>query len=146
MPKNSLIGIQENKKTYIGNFFATIYAYLCHAMGRLSENQRRFSGLFLEALVLIFVFGISSPRLEAAKNDANGNILKAIPIEQIAFRDSDQSLKSLLDFTSKIQICSVGFTSFQVDLPTLEIANSSFLVVAHSLYNSFYTHVTAKAP
>ncbi|HEX6226627.1 MAG TPA: hypothetical protein VFZ52_19535, partial [Chryseolinea sp.] len=134
------------KKTYIGNFFATIYAYLCYAMGNLSERKRRISGLFLEVLVLIFVFGSSWPQLEAAKETTYGIVLKAIPIEQIAFRDSDQSLKSLLDFTSKIQICSAGFTSFQIDLPTLEIANSSCLVVPHSLYNSFYTHLTAKAP
>jgi len=52
----------------------------------------------------------------------------------------------LLDFISKIQISTGGFTSFAIDLPALEIANTSCLYISHSLYNSFYTHLTAKAP
>jgi hypothetical protein len=115
-------------------------------MSNFSDKQRRIGGLLLEALVLIFVFSSSWPHTEFAKNDTSDVVLSAAPIEQIAFRDSDSYLKSLLDFTSKIQITSVTFASFQIDLQALEIANSSCLLVPHSLYNSFYTHLSAKAP
>ena len=115
-------------------------------MNNFSDKKRRIGGLLLEVLVLIFVFSSSWSQTEFAKKTKDEAILKASPVEQIAFRDSDSYVKSLLDFISKIQISGGGFTSVTIDLPALEIANTSCLYIAHSLYNAFYTHLTAKAP
>jgi hypothetical protein len=134
------------KKSYILNFFAIIYVYLCAAMNNFSDKKRRIGGLLLEVLVLVFVFSSSWSHTEFAEKAKDESILTASPVEQIAFRDSDSYLKSLLDFISKIQISGGGFTFFTIDLPALELANTSCLYISHSLYNSFYTHLTAKAP
>lgn len=134
------------KKSYILNFFIFIYVYLCVAMNNFSDQKRRIGGLLLEVLVLIFVFGSSWSQAEFTQKTRDEAILKASPVEQIAFRDSDSYIKSLLDFISKIQVSSGGVTSLTMDLPALEIANSSCISISHSLYNSFYTHLTAKAP
>ena len=134
------------KKSYILNFFAIIYVYLCAAMNNFSDKKRRIGGLLLEVLVLVFVFSSSWSHTEFAEKAKDESILTASPVEQIAFRDSDSHLKSLLDFISKIQISGGGFTFFTIDLPALELANTSCLYISHSLYNSFYTHLTAKAP
>ena len=115
-------------------------------MNNFSDKKRRIGGLLLEVLVLVFVFSSSWSHTEFAKKDKDESILTASPVEQIAFRDSDSYLKSLLDFISKIQISGGGFTFFTIDLPALELANTSCLYISHSLYNSFYTHLTAKAP
>ena len=115
-------------------------------MNNFSDKKRRIGGLLLEVLVLIFVFSSSWSQTEFAKKTKDEAILKASPVEQIAFRDSDSYIKSLLDFISKIQISGGGFTSFTIDLPALEIANTSCLYISHSLYNAFYTHLTSKAP
>ena len=115
-------------------------------MNNFSDKKRRIGGLLLEVLVLIFVFSSSWSQTEFDKKTQDEAILKASPVEQIAFRDSDSYIKSLLDFISKIQISGGGFTSFTIDLPALEIANTSCLYISHSLYNAFYTHLTAKAP
>ena len=115
-------------------------------MNNFNDKKRRIGGLLLEVLVLIFVFNSSWSQTEFTKKINDEAVLKASPVEQIAFRDSDSYMKSLLDFMSKIQISEGGFTSFTIDLPELEIANTTCLYISHSLYNSFYTHLTAKAP
>ena len=138
--------MQSKKKSYIQNFFTLIYIYICKAMINFSDKKRRVGGLLLEVLVLIFVFSSSWSQTEFTKKAKDETILKASPVEQIAFRDSDSYLKSLLDFISKIQISEGEFTFFTIDVPALEIANTSCLYISHSLYNSFYTHLTAKAP
>jgi hypothetical protein len=138
--------VQSEKKSYILNFFTLIYVYLCKPMNNFSDKKRRIGGLLLEVLVLIFVFSSSWSQEEFTKKTKDEAILKASPVEQIAFRDSDSYIKSLLDCISKIQISGGGFTFFTIDLPALEIANTCCLYISHSLYNSFYTHLTAKAP
>ncbi len=86
-------------------------------MNNFSDKKRRIGGLLLEVLVLIFVFSSSWSQTEFTKKAKDETILKASPVEQIAFRDSDSYLKSLLDFISKIQISEGGFTFFTIDLP-----------------------------
>jgi hypothetical protein len=138
--------MQSEKKSYILNSFAIIYIYLCIAMNNFSEKKRRTGGLLLEALVLIFVFSGSWSQVEFPEKNAKEAVLKASPVEQIAFRDSDSYMKSLLDVISKIQISDDHFTPFTIDLFASKIANTSCLHVSRSLYNSFYIHLTAKAP
>jgi len=134
------------KKIIHPEFFHFNLCIHLHSMNNFSDKQRRIGGLLLEVLVLVFVFSSSWSQTEFIKKAKDETILKASPVEQIAFRDSDSYIKSLLDFISKIQISEGGFTFFTIDLPALEIANTSCLYISHSLYNSFYTHLTAKAP
>jgi hypothetical protein len=115
-------------------------------MNNFSEKKRRTVGLLFEALVLIFVFSGSWSQVEFSRKNEKQAVLKASPVEQIAFRDSDSYMKSLLEVTSKIEISDDHFTPFTIDLFASEIANTSCLYVTHSLYNSFYIHLTGKAP
>lgn len=115
-------------------------------MNNFSEKKRRTGGLLLEALVLIFVFSGSWSQVEFSEKIPKQAVLKASPVEQIAFRDSDSYMKSLLDVISKIQIADDHFTPFTFDLFAGELANICCLNVTHSLYNSYYIHLTAKAP
>lgn len=116
-------------------------------MYQLNNKKRRIGGLLLEALVLVFVFSGAWSQAEFVDQSERGQlIVKTASIEQITFRDSDSYVKSLLDFISKVQMSAGNFAQFVVDLPSLEIANTSCLYITHSLYNSFYIHLTAKAP
>ena len=116
-------------------------------MYHLNNKKRRIGGLLLEFLVLIFVFSGAWSQTEFVDQCERGQlVVKTAPVEQIAFRDSDSYIKSLLDFISKVQMSEGSFAQFVVDLPGLEIANTSCLYITHSLFNSFYTHLTAKAP
>jgi hypothetical protein len=99
----------------------------------------------LEVLVLIFVFSSGCSQTQYEEYDKGDVVIKTSPIEQIAFRDSDLSVKSLLDVIAKVQLLGGNLSGF-VDVAGLEVINTSCLYVAHSLYNSFYTHLTAKAP
>jgi hypothetical protein len=115
-------------------------------MYRLNNKQRCVGGLLLEALVLIFVFGSACSQTEFEDFDRGALVVKTSPIEQIAFRDSDSYIKSLLDVIATVQMLGSNFSEFVVDVAGLEVINTNCLYVAHSLYNSYYTHLTAKAP
>jgi hypothetical protein len=116
------------------------------AMNNFSDNKRRIGGLLLEVLVLVFVFSGSWSQVEFPEKNEGDAFLMPSPVEQIAFRDTDSYMKSLLDFISKNQISAGNFTPLVVDVFALEIANTSCLYITHSLYNSFYIHLTANAP
>lgn len=113
-------------------------------MKEAKNKKRQIGGLLLEALVLIFVF--TSPGLASNFADNNGELtIRISPVEQIVFRDADSSSESLLQFISKIQIPPSEFATTVVDLFCFEITNESFST-SQSLYNTFYTHITASAP
>jgi hypothetical protein len=116
-------------------------------MKQLSDQNRRIGGLFLEALVLIFVF--SSSFLQSGfvdRNLRNQLVIKTSPVEQIAFRDPDLSSKSLLDFILKVQISNCDLIPHLVELPPLDIEGATFFAVNPSLYNTFYVYLSANAP
>lgn len=114
-------------------------------MYRLNNKERRVWCLLLEALVLIFVFSNAWSQTEFDDQD-RGSVVKTPPIEQMVFHDSDSYIKSLLDFAAKVHVAAGNFSEFVIDIAGLEVVNTSCLYVAHSLYNSFYIHLTAKAP
>ena len=112
----------------------------------LNTKERRIGGLLLEALVLIFVFSGTWSQPESDAISSGDLIVKTSPVEQIAFRDSDTYVKSLLDFVTKVQATPSNFSDFNIDVAELLVRNTDCLSVAHSLYNCFYTHLTANAP
>jgi hypothetical protein len=115
-------------------------------MYQLNNKERRVGGLLLEALVLIFVFSSAWSQTEFEDYNSGDLVVKTSPIEQIAFCDSDSAIKSLLDVIAKVQMLGGNFSEFVVDVAGFELINTSCLYVAHSIYNSFYTHLTANAP
>jgi hypothetical protein len=115
-------------------------------MYRLNTKERRIGGLLLEALVLIFVFSGAWSQPESDAAHSGDLVVKTSPVEQIAFRDSDTYVKSLLDFVTKVQAVASDFSESNIDVAELLVRNTTCLCVGHSLYNCFYTHLTAKAP
>lgn len=116
-------------------------------MNQFNNKKRRIGGLVLEVLVLIFVFSSSWSQTEFTDKNSRGQlIVKTSPVEQIAFCNSDFSLKSLLEFISKIQISHNSFSPVLVDLPARDIENRTVFSISPSLHNTFYIHLTAKAP
>lgn len=115
-------------------------------MYRLNHKERRVGGLLLEALVLVFVFSSAWPQREFDQGDRGRLIVKASTVEHMVFRDSDSYVKSLLDYLDTAQILSGNFSESFVDVAGLEVKNTRCLDIALSLYNSFYIHLTAKAP
>jgi hypothetical protein len=80
------------------------------------------------------------------QNTSRTPTISAAPVEQIVFRDSYSTLKSLFDSTSKIQFYKNEFSGALPDLPSLEIATCQAFLITKTLYNTFYTNVTIHAP
>jgi hypothetical protein len=115
-------------------------------MYSLNKKERRIGGLLLEVLVLVFVFSGGWSQGESDAVNSGHVVVKTSPVEQIAFRDSDTYVKSLLDFVTKVHAAAPNFSEVNIDVAELLVKNTTCLSVAHSLYNCFYTHLTAKAP
>jgi hypothetical protein len=114
-------------------------------MNQLSDHTRRLGGLLLEVLVLVFVFSGSCLDIELFDNDKGSLTVRASPLEQIAFRDPNSSLRSL-EFHGKVQNPHGHFTPFIIHFANQEIINASRFLISGSLYNTFYTHLTSQAP
>lgn len=116
-------------------------------MNQLNDQTRRIGGLLLEVLVLVFVFSGSCINIELLDNDkGRGLTIRASPVEQIAFRDPNSSLKPLSEFNGKIQNSRGHFTPFIIGFANRKIINASRFLISCSLYNIFYTHLTSQAP
>lgn len=115
-------------------------------MNQLSDHTRRLGGLLLEVLVLVFVFSGACLDIELFDNDKGSLTVRASPVQQIAFRDSNSSIKSLSESHGKVQNPHCHFTPFIIDFANQEIINASRFLITCSLYNTFYTHLTSQAP
>ena len=115
-------------------------------MNQLSDHTRRIGGLLLEVLVLVFVFSGACLDIELFDNDKGSLTVRASPVQQIAFRDTNSSVKSLSEFQGKVQNPHSHFTPFIIDFANQEIINASRFLIGCSLYNTFYTHLTSQAP
>jgi hypothetical protein len=115
-------------------------------MNLTSEHTRRIGGLLLEVLVLVFVFSGSCLDIEVFNHYNRELTVKTAPVEQIAFRDPNHSLKSLTGCNDKVRSSHGHYTLFLAILESRKIKNAPALFISSSLYNNFYTHLTAKAP
>lgn len=113
-----------------------------------NRNQvRQAGGLLLEALMLVFVFTSSWSQFDYYDRQSEGElVLSAQLTEQISFIDSESSSERLLNSVSKFHWfdMEIGKTAFVI--PISQVANVEALLTNHSVYNTFYTHLTAKAP
>jgi hypothetical protein len=115
-------------------------------MNLTSEHTRRIGGLLLEVLVLVFVFSGSCLGVEIFNQQKRELTVKTAPVEQIAFREPTHSLKSHTECNGKTQNSHSHYTPFLVIFESRKIVNASALSIGSSLYNIFYTHLTAQAP
>jgi len=115
-------------------------------MNQLNEHTRRIGGLLLEVLVLVFVFSGSCLDIEIFHHSKQGLTVETSPVQQIAFRDPNSSLKSLSECNGKVQDSHSHYTPFLVTFASQKIILVSGLLIGSSFYNIFYTHLTAQAP
>jgi hypothetical protein len=115
-------------------------------MNASREKMRRVGGLFLEALMLVFIFTCSWSDSTHNTQFHAEQIFTAIPIDQIAFRESDSSSETLLNFLSKFRVSDVDYLLTKRILIEISPLKTSSFFVSLSRYNSFYTHITASAP
>jgi hypothetical protein len=111
------------------------------------KNKRQLGGLFLEAVMFLFLFAYSWTESTSIERATDGKLtIHAIPAEHFVFRDAGSSPETLIEFISKVQTTASEFASIAFDIFSTEILNSEALIVSASLFNTFYTHLTANAP
>jgi hypothetical protein len=113
-------------------------------MNQLNENTRRIGGLLLEVLVFVFVF--SGSCLDVEVFNKREVTIKTSPVPGIVFRDPNSSAKSHTECNDKPNNSHSHYTLFFVAFGSQKIVCASGLAIGSSLYNIFYTHLTALAP
>jgi hypothetical protein len=109
--------------------------------------MRQAGGLLLEALMLVFVFTSSWSQFDYYDRHSEGElVLSALLTEQISFIDSESSSEKLLNSVSKFHWTDVEISETSFVIPITEMGSDEALLTNHSVYNTFYTHLTAKAP
>jgi len=109
--------------------------------------MRQIGALFLEALMVVFVFVYSWSDVRTVERHPAGKLsISAASAGQFVFRDSHSSSESLLAVVSKVQLSDGEFTSLIVDLPSLKLATCDAFLISPTLYNTFYTNTTIHAP
>lgn len=114
----------------------------------MNKNQtRQAGGLLLEALMLIFVFTSSWSQFNYYDKHPEGDlVLSSLLTEQIAFFDSESSSEKLLSSVSKLHLIDAEITNTSFVISISPITGEEALLTHRSIYNTFYTHLTAKAP
>ncbi len=103
--------------------------------------------LLLEVLMLAFIFTYSWTGAKDTDHHADGKlVISAAPVEQIVFRDSDSSTKTLLPTLSKSAPDDSELNRNIIDLASIEVLTCDALLIVASLYNTFYTTTTIGAP
>jgi uncharacterized membrane protein len=113
-----------------------------------NRNQiRQVGALLLEALMLVFVFTSSWSQFDYYDRHSEGDlVLSALLTEQISFIDSESSSERLLNSVSKFHSIDVEISKTSFVIPITQMSSDEALLTNHSVYNTFYTHLTAKAP
>lgn len=97
--------------------------------------------------MLLFLFAYSWTESTSTERAADGKLtIRAIPAEHFVFRDSSSTPETLIAFIAKAQTTASEFSSVTFDIFSSEIFNSEALIIRASLFNTFYTHLTANAP
>lgn len=111
------------------------------------NNIKRLTGLFFEALMIVFLFSSSYSFSNSIQKPVKGQLtVHTSPAAQIVFSNSETSSEYLFQYISKSQIADAILSVATFDIALFELTNSEALLVAPSLFNTFYTHLSAKAP
>ena len=107
-------------------------------------NKKRIICVFLEALMIAFVFTYSWS-LDAPNRESKASI-EAAPAQQLVLRNTSGASELPYEFASKIYFVLDHQHDFSIDLPAREISTSDGIKVNTSLRNPFYAHTTINAP
>ncbi len=116
-------------------------------MSIAKDHIRQMGGILSELLMLIFIVATSwshVPHKAPAQNKEV--VIAAAQAEDFAFIDSGSATEVLISFIAKAVFIGELFTS-QVQVPiNTFVPNQEHLQISPSLFNTFYTYVTTKAP
>lgn len=105
------------------------------------------TGLFLEALMLLFIFNFSWSEVDYTDKYLNNELVFSVTeANETSFCDSDSPSDSIINFLSKLQISHIVSLANTLDLFGIRLSNVEEFSVSQSLFNTFYRHITASAP
>jgi hypothetical protein len=111
------------------------------------NNIKRLTGRFFEVLMIVFLFSSSYSFSSAVQKPLKGHLtVHTSPAAEIVFSHSDTSSEYLIQYVSKFQVSEAILSIVRFDFALLQLTNSEALFITPSLFNTFYTHLTAKAP
>lgn len=111
------------------------------------NNIKRLTGLFFETLMIVFLFSSSYSFSNSIQKPVKGQLtVHTSPVAQFVFSNSETSSEYLLQYISKFQISDAIVSVVTFDIALLEMTNSKALFITPSLFNTFYTYLSAKAP
>ena len=116
-------------------------------MSTVSNHIRQAGGILSEILMLVFIFASSWSHVQhRAPAKINDVIITVAETEDFAFIDSSSSTEVLISFIGKAVFIGELLTE-HVRVPLTEyLPDSEQLKISPSLFNTFYTHITTKAP
>lgn len=115
-------------------------------MIRNQEKFRQVGGLLLEALMLFFVFTCSFSGVHHSYHAEKEFTFSAVPTDQVVFRDSTSSSETLLTCLSKVEVENIRAGIQNLERLYIDMSTVPASFVSRSIYNPFYTHLTASAP
>jgi hypothetical protein len=130
-------------------FFTKDFVLTLHPEMKFERDTKmnRLTGLFFEILMIVFLFSSSYSTSTPIQQTANGQLtVQSSPASQIVFSNSETSSEHLFQCVSKFQIADSIVSVVTYDIALLEVKNSLALYVTTSLFNTFYKHLSAKAP
>lgn len=111
------------------------------------NNIKRLTGLFFEVLMIVFLFSSSYSFSNSIQKPLQGQLtVHTSPAAQFVFSNSETSSEYFLQYISKFQISNAIVSVITFDIALLEMTNSKALLITPSLFNTFYTYLSAKAP
>ena len=111
------------------------------------DNTKQLTGLFFTSLVIVFLFSSSYSFANSIQKPVKGQLtVQTSPTAQIIFSNAGTASESIFQCISKFQIADAILSVVNFDIISREVTNSDALFITPSLYNTFYTHLSAKAP
>jgi hypothetical protein len=107
-------------------------------------NRKRIICLFLEVLMIAFVFTYSWT-LDAPNRESKASF-EAATAQQIVLRNTSGASELRYESASKAYFTVNYNKDFLIELPAIEIAASDGFNVTTSLRNPFYAYTTINAP
>lgn len=112
-----------------------------------SDNTKKLTGLFFTILMFAFLFYSSySFSNSIQKSGSNQLTIQSSPAAEIVFSNAETSSESIFQSVSKFETAEAILSIIASDAIPLKITSSDGLRITPSLFNTFYTHISAKAP
>lgn len=122
--------------------------YLClRHMSIANDHIRQMGGILSEILMLVFIVASSWSHVpHKAPTQNHEVVIGAAQAEDFAFIDSGSATEILISFIAKASYIGEALT-YQALAPVVTFtANQEQFQLSPSLFNTFYTYVSTKAP